>query len=121
MSGAVEKKDRVGYTLARIGKLTEKNLEEFTSDALQLSRAILQDESEGTGQLAGSMRQTGGGLSHIILAPARSEQGKEYAGFQEWGYTSRGGRRVAGKKFLARGTYGMLSRWRKGGRWEADR
>lgn len=122
--------DRTRRALAKINKFTEDGVEGYAKDSAELSRRLLQDNissypaknaAERTGMLARSLEaRKGAPMAWAIATDAQNEKGMGYGAAQEYGWTTKDGKKMKGRFFIIRGTMGMLARWRKGGRWNPE-
>lgn len=123
--------DRTKQALSKINQFTADGVRDYSKDSAELARRLLQDNISShsakqpearTGELAESIKAVKGDgeLSWAVRTDAQNDNGNGYGAAQEYGWTAKNGTKMKGRFFIIRGTMGMLSRWRKGGRWNPE-
>lgn len=116
---------RLSQALNQITVVTDRSVGEFTADAAKMAKALLRDEinKKGTGLSTGKLEASikavrFGELNYAVRTDASDPSGTGYGAKQEYGWHPRGGKKkVKGRKYIIRGTFGIVKRWRRGERW----
>ncbi|MCP4643708.1 MAG: hypothetical protein GY851_24895 [bacterium] len=98
-----------------IGDASDEAVGGFAHDVSQMSAAILRDEvgPNATGITAANISANGSNMNYEL----RVNPPGGIAGYVEFNTHTRSGATRQGKRFIIRAVFGMLGRWRNGGRW----
>lgn len=122
----VKLNSRIKQAFTQISQVSDRAVGEFSEDVSKMAAQLLRDKikhpDRSEGKLASSTKSARHGeLSYSVVTDAQNDKGYGYGAAIHWGWRRGGGKkkgkRVKGKMFIVRATFGMVKRWQRGERW----